>query len=320
MPDNLDPHGKDPGLSKKFKEFSFGEAPDAPVTEVKKPAPPLPPVSDEPVKLTKEDMDFTPYRGPTAPPMTGGRHDMDDDDMIAREEEEAWEQREHERRQDAAFEAAGSMFRLNREVTNVLTLISNLEMQSIVTAGLLEEHYGDYSARRRNDMMIAALALNAANFDDIAGELTPECVEMVDAIRALSSERNDAARLAQAQDLPPDAKRILVAETIADLEMALLEMTDGEDGPTHEEQASIGAFLKAVAPGVDRGLRKHAIDAFNDVSKATDNGATLKEKPDGAIIMNAEPDIIVETGKPAARAKNAPAKKKPSSGKKQPHK
>ncbi|TAL35540.1 MAG: hypothetical protein EPN97_07125 [Alphaproteobacteria bacterium] len=308
MPDDQkkpDPH---PGLSKTFKEFAFGEEPDAPAVDLTKSEPPKPPVkSDAPVKLTKEDLDFVPYRGMDEPPSTGRRipiRDLDEEERIAREEDEAWGDRAMEEAQERVFDAAGAMFRHNHEITNVLTLLSNLEMQSVIAAGILWEQYEHLPPRRMNDMMIAALALNAENFDDICGDLTPESVGMVDELRMMAEEPEEEVRLLHTQNLEPDSKRVLLALTIADLEMTLHEMHDmGDPGPDKAEHDKLATFISALAPGVDRSLRERAIAAFNVVSRATDNGTTLKDQPDGAIAVNALPDFEVKIDPAPKQAK-----------------
>ena len=300
MPDDQKSPGKTPNLSKEFKEFSFDDAPaGAPSSESAKPAAP-PPGPPEPVKLTKEDMNFVPYRGMDDMPTQGRRIPVtgpDDED-----DEDFWAQKEYEERQIRAFDAAGSMFRHEHEITNALTILSNLEIQSVVAAGFLFQQYQGLPQQRRNDMVIAALALDAENFDDICGELTPETVGMVDEIHRLQDEPDVKARLMQAESLEPDSKRVLLAMTVADLEMSLHEMHDaGDPGMEKEELKQVADFICALAPGVDKGLRRHAIDAFNLVSTATDNGATIKEKPDGSLIVNAMPDIQVEIEPPATK-------------------
>jgi hypothetical protein len=307
MPDD---QKKPDGLSRKFKEFAFGEEPDAPVVEVGKSASPPKPATDEPVKLTKEDLDFVPYRGMNAPGRGG--MDMDDEDRILREEEDAWEDRAMEAAQERTFEAAGSMFRHNHEISNVLSILSNLEMQSVITAGILWEQYEHLPERRQNDMMIAALCLNAENFDDICGELTPESVGMVDELRMMAEEPDEELKLIQTQNLEPDSKRVLLAMTVADLEMTLHEMHDmGDPGPDKEEHDKLAAFIQALAPGIDRSLRDRSIAAFNVISRATDNGTTLKAQPDGSISINALPDFEVRIDpSPETRKKHQPQPKR----------
>jgi hypothetical protein len=294
MPDD---QKKPDGLSRKFQEFAFGDEPDAPGVDLTKqtPKPKSEPKPDEPVKLTKEDLDFKPYRGMNADRREIPIMDMDDEERILREEEEAWEDRAMEEAQERTFEAAGSMFRHNHEISNVLSILSNLEMQSVIAAGILWEQYEHLPPRRQNDMMIAALALNAENFDDICGELTPEAVGMVDELRMMGEEPDEELRLIQTQNLEPDSKRVLLALTISDMEMTLHEMHDmGDPGPSKEEHDKLANFIQALAPGVDRSLRERAIAAFNVISRATDNGTTLKEQPDGAIAVNAMPDFEVK--------------------------
>lgn len=315
MPDDQKKPDAHPGLSRKFKEFAFGEEPDAPVVDLTKETPK--PKSDAPVKLTKEDLDFVPYRGVNSERRDIPIMDMDDEDRIAREEDGAWEDRAMEAAQERTFDAAGSMFRHNHEISNVLSMLSNLEMQSVIAAGILWEQYERLPPRRMNDMMIAALCLNAENFDDICGELTPESVGMVDELRMLGEEPDEELRLLQTQNLEPDSKRVLLALTIADMEMTLHEMRDmGDPGPDKEEHDKLASFIQALAPGVDRSLRERAIAAYNVVSKATDNGTTLKDQPDGTITVNAMPDFEVKIDpapQPARKKQPQPKRRPPQS-------
>lgn len=307
MPDDQRMPRKQSRLSKQFKEFSFDDVPASPQPQ------PLPP-SSEPVKLTKEDMDFKPYRG-MGGSSSSSLPDFEEQERIEREEADMWAQRDHEQAQERAFEAAGAMFRHNRPVTSALSMLSNLEMQSIITAGILAEQYeGSLPQPRVNDMMIAALALNAANFDEICGELTPECVMLVDDLRMMAEEPDRDLRLLQAQQLETDSKRVLLAMTISDLEMSLHEMAEtGEDGPTPEEMADIAAIMQAIAPGVDKNLRHRAVDIFNRVSAATNNGATLKETPEGPLVLNDMPDFYVPPAEPQQKktAAKSSSKRKP---------
>jgi hypothetical protein len=99
-----------------------------------------------------------------------------------------------------------------------------------------------------------------------------------------------------------------MAMMIADLEMTLHEMQDeGLPGMPKEQQKHIAELISTLSPGVDKSLRQRAIDTFNLVSVATDNGATLKEKPDGSLILNSMPDIQIDL----EPAKQKPASKKP---------
>lgn len=306
MPDDQKIPGKTSGLSKEFKEFAFGEEPKKDRDPAPgKPAPP-PPVADGPVKLTKEDMNFVPYRGMPDPMMGGGGGMMsmgDDDEDMAQD-------RDWLERQERTFEAAGSMFRHERDITNALSMLSNLEMQSVIAAGILFEQYQGLPRQRRSDMVIAVLALNAENFDDIAGDLSPETVGMVDEIQRLQDEPDRKTQLYHTESLEPDSKRVLLALTVSDLEMAIHEMHEfGDSGPSKQEMSLVAEMICAMAPGVDKSMRQRAITAFNLVSAATENGATLKEKPDGSLVLNTMPDITIDVEEPAPAKKPQAASK-----------
>jgi hypothetical protein len=301
---------KKTSLSKTFQDFSFGAEPDAPAIDVRTGKTALPPVSPPPAGprlLTPEDMDFEPYRGLNP---RGGADNGWDAEEIQRQEDEMWEdKRAWEAEQERIFEAAGSMFRKNRPVHGVLELLSNLEMQSVIAAGILDQQYrGRLPDARVNDMMIAALASRAANFDDICGELPPYAVGMVDELRMMADEEEEDMRLLHAANLDLDSKRVLVADMLADMNMTLQDMRGGLNGPSKEDHDALATFLKAASGDVDRGLVRQAVDMFNLISTATDNGTTLRQKPDGEVTISSSPD---EADPGPQGTRRAPPKRQP---------
>jgi len=296
-----------PSLRREFKEFTFGDD-DAPKKDASPEAPakePAAPPAREPAKLKPEDMDFTPFRGGF------GKGDADDEDD--EETEEDWQdQLEYEQQQERTFDVARSFLPRNKTIRSALEDISNLEMQTVIACGILEEHYrGKLPDKEVNTLTVAALVLDAENYDDMFNDLHPDVIMIVDELRGMEEDENRATRLAMMHSMEPESRRVFLAFMAADLQMLQHEMEEGIDaGPDKAEHDDLAESLKVAAAGGDRALVRRIVNLYNDVAEAADLSTRVKLMPGGRIDVLPFPDIIAEkTPKPPKPPKNNGPKK-----------
>lgn len=271
--------GKEPSkLQRQFREFSLDEDEGAAAPRPAAPKPPLP-VEKAPA-LKPEDMKFAPFKG---------------DEPDEEEAEDAWYRaQEEEAAQERTFAAAESFLPRRRAIRHALEEISNLKMHAVIAAGLIEEHYRGRLPDAEVDVMsIAALTLEAENFDDIFDELPSDAVGIVDELRRAQDEPDDEARLNHLAGMEDISKTVFMAFAAADLQMTLHEMEEEEDpGPSKDDHDMLAEAISAAAEGVDRSLLRRTANLFNDVAAETGNPARLKVTNDNKITVQPFPDII----------------------------
>lgn len=248
-------------------------------------------------------MDFQPFRGT-------GSGDADDDE----DETDDWEeQQEYEAQQERTFDVARSFLPRNKTVRSALEDISNLEMQTVIAAGILEEHYrGKLQDKAVNTLTVAALVLDADNYDDLFDSIHPDVVMIVDELRGMEEFTDPAVRMAMVQSLEPESRRVFLAFMAADLQMLQHEMEEGTDtGPDKPEHDDLAKFIAAAAEGADRPLLRRVVNLYNDVAEACDIPTRVKLMPDKTVDILPFPDIIAEKApKPPKPPKNNGPKNK----------
>lgn len=266
-------------LQRHFQEFSLDDTP-APAS----PAAPKAPLSPEPARadLKPEDMKFKRFTG---------------DEAAEEEAEERWyaEQDEAEQ-QERTFEAAKGFLPRRKAIRRALDEISNLEMHAVIAAGIIEEHFrGKLQDSDVDAMTIAALTLNADNFDDIFDELPEDSVGMVDELRRAQDELDDHERLLQLAGMEDISRTVFLSFAAADLQMTLHEMAEEDDpGPTKDDHDMLGEAIVAAGDGMNRSLLRRVTNLFNDVAAVTDNPTRLKVTKDNKVTSQPFPDIIAE--------------------------
>jgi hypothetical protein len=287
-------------LHRKFQSFSFS-ADGSSHEDTPKPQKP----ANDPNDISK--LKYERYRG-----LGHTIEDMiDEDDMLA--------QQEYERDQDRAFEAARSFLPFRKEIRAALDSISNLHMQAVIAAGILEETYrGRMPDQNVDNMIVAALCFGANNFDDIADRLTPEAVGMVDELLMMAEEEDEGTRLQIARGIEPDTKRVFLANAIADLDMITYEIDNdtADAAPPHKKEHDLlAAFIMETTYGVDNKLIDRAVTSFNTVSRAAKIDTLLQQNARHEVEINAFADIKIENAAAidefTATPKSAVPKSKP---------
>ncbi|MBI1216176.1 MAG: hypothetical protein GC185_10200 [Alphaproteobacteria bacterium] len=296
-------------LNRKFSSFSFSD--DVSGSGFSGNQPPEPPKKSPPGIPDIENLKYERYRGL--------KHSFQE--AIA--EEDFYAQMEYEARQDRAFDAARGFLPRRQQIRDALEEISNLEMQAVVAAGILEETYrGKLKDQTVDDMIVAALCYDAQNFDDIAEFVTPEVVGMVDEMRMMAEEENDARRLQMAQSLETDTKRVFLANAIADLDMVTYECDSGSADaapPSKEEHDMLAEYIMATTYGVETPLIQRAVTSYNTVSQIAGIDTLLQQNGRGEVEVNPFANVKVANGEkideyihdPANYAKKSPKKPGP---------
>jgi len=265
-------------LQRHFQEFSLDDTPAPATPPAAKPALPEPAKTE----LKPEDMKFKRFTG---------------DEAAEEEAEERWyEEQEEEAQQERTFEAAKSFLPRRKAIRRALDEISNLEMHAVIAAGIIEEHFrGKLPDSDVDVMTIAALALNADNFDDIFDDLPEDSVGIVDEMRRAQDELDDHERLLQLAGMEDISRNVFLAFAAADLQMTLHEMAEEDDpGPTKDDHDMLGEAIVAAGDGINRSLLRRVTNLFNDVASITDNPTRLKVSRDNKVTSQPFPDIIAE--------------------------
>ncbi len=272
-------------LRKEFQSFSFGDDEEKPAASQpekkaeRKPAP----KPEEPKKFDPKDLEALPFPE---------ERDEDEDDWM--------DEQDRQRNEEHTFDAARGMLPRRKAVRDALDDISNLDMDSVIAAGLLEEAFrGKLKDDEVDDLTVAALCLDAQNFDDMYNDLSPEAVGIVDELRMADEEEDPARRMAMLQSFERDSARVFLAFAAADMKMLQHFMEDEDDidrpeGPSAEEHEEFGAEIAAVAQGGDRGLVRRAVKAYNEISEALGYNPRLSMQPDGKVEFKAFPDLLIE--------------------------
>lgn len=290
-------------LRKEFREFSF---PDAPLPQ-------------QPAQLKPEDA----YPGPRRIPITGGDDGPQDIPVhgAANDDDTEWSL-EFEEEQRRVQEAAYSFLPRRPEIQNAIELAARLDIEGVIAAGVIEEHFrGVLDDDEVDSYAAAALLVDAPNFDRISKSFSPLAVAIVDEIRMAEDEKVFEDMLANLGSMEPETKRVYMATQIAQMEAVQQDIRAGIEPPEQEYHEDMGAMIAAAAPGTDSSLVRRAVSIFNEVSVESGYLTTLRMDKKGVVEMLDSPGLVVQKPKKPQpqkpRPKN-PGKKKPPAGPK-PH-
>ncbi|MFN7113916.1 MAG: hypothetical protein ACK4PK_06100 [Alphaproteobacteria bacterium] len=244
------------------------------VSNVKPPAPPADP--NKPVTY-----DFIPYRSKEPRPSPGfdpdavddvdyrsvyGRDD-DDDDFDGDEDYDP-------RMDDPLFRIAARILPERPEIVNTLDVISNIDVDSLIAAGIIEEEMRGHLPDKQVDRLTAAsLLAGAENAYDVLGEVSKKTGELMVDFNMVSTAENPSPK--EFAQYSMDIQRLVIAFNAADLE----ELSKGLRSqnvfaPDEETLAETAAFLVAASQNHreqptqgDIRLMQRAARAFNEVSQ-----------------------------------------------------
>lgn len=237
-------------------------------------------------KKTVDD-DFTPYRpngsryhGPIEHDEFGMYDDDDEDDSAF------WGEDDNEE-DDPLYNVANRLLPDRPEINVTINSISNFDMTCLIAAGVIEE---EMRGRTKDDLVdsltAGALLVGAHNFDDVAENLSPDTVSLVDAFMAAVETGTPSAPAFQSLDM--QTQRLMVAMMTADLEMLHKGMKDGSVIPPSDyELETVGRFLADAsrqasekATTGDVRLMKRAAKIFNEVSHALPLDVKMRQADD----------------------------------------
>ncbi|HYD17615.1 MAG TPA: hypothetical protein VEF76_03955, partial [Patescibacteria group bacterium] len=192
-----------------------------------------------------------------------------DNDFEERGNRKEWSL-EFEAEQERIIDAAKYLLPKHDEILRALEEASDLNMQGVIAAGLLENHYRDRIEDEDVDSMsAAALLVDADNFDDIAGNFAPMTAGIAGEIRDAENADDMEDYLIALAQMEPESKRVFIALQVADLEAAQEDLKEGRDGPDAEDHEEMAEMISAASDGVEKGLVRRAVSLFNEVSRGS---------------------------------------------------
>jgi hypothetical protein len=154
-------------------------------------------------------------------------------------------------RDPAIFAFAEKILPKTGEIARALELVTNLPIESLVMAGILEEHMrGNMPDAQVNSLVAAAILSGCANYEDICDEFAPRTRAAVDDFyTVLQTFDNGMVNMGIYADLSMDGQRSYIASVAADLELFEKEMTSGGSYPLPDamEMRRMGEFLAAAS-------------------------------------------------------------------------
>lgn len=172
---------------------------------------------------------------------------------------------------DPMFRIAERILPDRPDIMNTLDIISNVDFDSLVAAGIIEEEMRGKTPDKNVDRLTAAALLSGAdNAYDVLDEVPKKTADlMVDFNMASAAGDPDAPQFAR---LSMDIQRLIIAFTAADFESLSKGLRNGTMfGPEAEEMYSAASFLVDASRNRsdkptkgDIQLMNRAARAFND--------------------------------------------------------
>jgi hypothetical protein len=243
------------------------------VSHVKPPAPPADPAKSS-------TYDFIPYRSKEPRPQPGFDPDAVDDvdyhSIYGRDDDDDLDGDEDydPRMDDPLFRIAARILPERPEIMNTLDVISNVDVDSLIAAGIIEEEMRGHLPDKQVDRLTAAsLLAGAENAYDVLGEVSKKTGELMVDFNMVSTADNPSPQ--EFAQYSMDIQRLVIAFNAADLE----ELSKGLRSqnmfaPDEEALAETAAFLVAASQNRseqptqgDIRLMQRAARAFNEVSQ-----------------------------------------------------
>lgn len=319
-----DPNKNDP---RKGKDAS-GEKPEAPSAfNLKKrdgdysldgddarPAVPAPPT---PAKPTNEPIkyDFTPFRsGQGSLPPGFDPDDVDDIDYglpFNASGDYTGDDEYDEREDDPMFRIAERILPERPEILNTLDVISNVDFDSLVAAGIIEEEMrGNMPDKIVDRLTSAALLAGADNAYDVLDEIPKKIGDlMVDFNLASAAGNPEVPEFSQ---LHMDIQRLVIAFAAADFEGLSKGLRNGTTfAPDDDEMESAASFLVDASRNRsdkptkgDIKLMQRAARAFNEVSQIMPLDFELRLTKDNGLAMYMKDDMAAPDASAGKKAQN----------------
>jgi len=256
-------------------EHSFDDDDGQPAFVVSRVKPPAPPESkDKPVRY-----DFIPYRSKEPRPEAGfNPDDVDDIDYNGvygdDDEDNTFDDDEDQRMDDPLFRIAARLLPDRPEIVNTLDVISNVDIDSLIAAGIIEEEMRGHLPDKQVDRLTAASLLSGAeNAYEVLGEVSKKTADLMVDFNMVSTTGNPSPQ--EFAQLSMDIQRLVIAFNAAELEeLAKGLRSQNIFAPEEEQLQEAAAFLVAAAQNRsekptqgDIRLMQRAARAFNEVSQ-----------------------------------------------------
>lgn len=260
-------------------DHAFGDngEPTFVVSYVKPPAPPV----DKSKPVT---YDFIPYRSNEPRPQPGFDPDAvddvdyhsaygsgdDDDDENTFDGDDDYDPR----LDDPLFRIAARLLPERPEIVNTLDVISNVDVDSLIAAGIIEEEMRGHLPDKQVDRLTAASLLSGAeNAYEVLGEVSKKTADLMVDFNMVSAAGNPSPQ--DFSQYSMDIQRLVIAFNAAELEeLAKGLRSQAVFGPDQEALEETAAFLVAAsqnrsekATQGDIRLMQRAARAFNEVSQ-----------------------------------------------------
>lgn len=287
-------------------EHDLGGDDDTPaVAYPSKPNPPrlvVEPPKDEPAKY-----DFTPYRKGSSLPTGFNPDDVDDVDYdspfgpsgdYAGDDDDDMDERD----EDPMFRIAERLLPARPEIINTLDLISNVDFDSLVAAGIIEEEMRGQLPDKTVDRLTAAALLSGAdNAYDILEELPKKTADlMVDFNMASAAGNAEAPEFSQ---LSPNIQRLIIAFSAGDFESLAKGLKNQTTfAPDDDSMMQAAEFIvdasrsRSEKPTKgDVRLLGRAAKAFNEVSELMPLDFELRQSNDNTFIIQNKSELDPQT-------------------------
>lgn len=256
-------------------EHSFDDSDGQPAFVVSYVKPPPPPED----KAKPISYDFIPYRSKEPRPEAGfdpdaiddidynGIYGDDDDSEFGDEDDDP-------RMDDPMFRIAARILPDRPEIMNTLDVISNVDVDSLIAAGIIEEEMRGHLPDKQVDRLTAASLLTGAeNAYEVLGEVSKKTADLMVDFNMVAGDGNPSPQ--DFAQYSMDIQRLIIAFNAAELE----ELAKGLRGqnmfaPEEEQLQETAAFLVAASQNRsekptqgDIRLMQRAARAFNEVSQ-----------------------------------------------------
>jgi len=255
-------------------EHSLDGDDGTPAAVINKGVKPPAPQNDNSAKDKPVTYDFIPYRSNEPRVKPGFDPEMMDDvDYNSAFGEDDDDENDDPRMDDPLFRIAERLLPDRPEILNTLDVISNVDLDSLIAAGIIEEEMRGHMPDKQVDRLTAAALLSGAeNAFDVLGEVSKKTADLMVDFNMVAVDKPPTPQ--EFAKLSPDIQRLVIAFDAADME----ELAKGLRSktafvPDDEALGEIAHFLAAASqnrsapatPG-DIRLMQRAARAFNEVS------------------------------------------------------
>lgn len=274
------------------------------------------PAESDPAKSPPIKYDFTPYRSGEGRMPTG--YDPDDVDDVdygmpfdASGNYTGDDDDEDPREDDPMFRIAERILPERPDILNTLDVISNVDFDSLVAAGIIEEEMrGNMPDKTVDRLTSAALLAGAENAYDVLDEVPKKIGDLMVDFNLASAVGNP--EIPEFSQLSMDIQRLVIAFAAADFEGLSKSLRNGTAyAPDDDEMESAANFLVDASRNRsdkptkgDIKLMQRAARAFNEVSQIMPLDFELRLTKDNGLAMYSKSDLDAPNASAGKKAEN----------------